>query len=205
MLEENKMDYEKDICCPSSVAPSEEAIKDEDCKNCLIRTSCQYINSDAPKSKKKVICNGVMSSYLKQLRVETEIERKQQKKQEQKATAENESSKEEPENIDAIDLIDEILGIPKKTPEEKKAYLEEVKQRREKLEELTKEIYEWQMFRRPYLLEAEERAKRDWEARKKSASTSVDEKLHDLMHKESSLEVDRQRVRKNTNTNTNNK
>lgn len=79
MLEESKMDYEKDICCPSSVAPSEEAIKDEDCKNCLIRSSCCYLNSDAPKSKKSSLCNKVMESYLKTLRAEVELERKQQR------------------------------------------------------------------------------------------------------------------------------
>lgn len=104
-----------------------------------------------------------------------------------------------------MDLLDDVLGNPRKTREEKEAYLKRVEKRREVLENLEKENYEWQMFRRPYLLEAEERAKRDWEARKRSVSESVVEKLHDLMHEESSLEVDRQRVRKNTNTNTNNK
>ena len=88
MLEENKMDYEKDICCPSSIAPSEEAIKDEDCKNCLIRTSCYYINSDEPKNKKNYWCNRVMSSYLKQLRAEVALQKKLQNQQEQHSTGE---------------------------------------------------------------------------------------------------------------------
>ena len=61
MTEENKKDFERDVCCPSSIAP-EEVIKDEDCKKCLIRTSCYYINSDEPKNKKNYWCNRVMSS-----------------------------------------------------------------------------------------------------------------------------------------------
>ncbi len=85
MTEENKKDFEKDNGCPSSIAPAEEAIKDEDCKKCLIRTSCYYINSDEPKAMKNYWCNRVMSSYLKQLRAEVELQKKLQNQQEQQS------------------------------------------------------------------------------------------------------------------------
>lgn len=203
MTKENKEDFEKDICCPSSMTPSDEVVKDEDCKNCLLRTSCFYLNSDVPKSKKTYWCNKVKDSYLKQLKAEVELERKQQKQQGQKAVITE--VKDETTYVDTLDLIDKITGHPVRTTEEKKKYLEDVKKRKEELHKLEEKGREWQMHRRGYLLEAEERAKRDWEARKELNSDTVDEKLHDLMHQESQIEDDRQRVRTNAKKSPENK
>lgn len=189
MTEENKKDFEKDNGCPSFIAPAEEAIKDEDCKKCLIRTSCYYINSDEPKNKKNYWCNSVMSSYLKQLRAEVELQKKLQNQQEQKAVTTE--VKDETAYGDALDLIDKITGHPARTPEEKRKYLEDVKKRKEELRKLEEKGREWQMHRREYLLEAEEKAKKDWEEKKNLEQQSADEKLHDLMHQETAEEIDR--------------
>ena len=67
---------------------------------------------------------------------------------------------------DTGDLIDDLLGMPRCTPEEKAARRERSRKFRERLTELERENQEWQKFRRKYLLEAEERARRDYEALK---------------------------------------
>ena len=106
------------------------------------------------------------------------------------SSVDEESEEETDENgmCDTMDLIDEILGFPKKTPEEKVEYLKRVEERRQRLIELERENQEWQEFKRPYLLEAEQRAARDYEEYKKSKSseqahrtrTNVNKSNHNL-------------------------
>ncbi len=198
MLEENKMDYEKDICCPSSIAPSEEAIKDEDCKNCLIRSTCCYLNSDAPKSKKSSLCNKVMDSYLKTLRAEVELERKQQQVQKDIVP----SSSTGVVYRDTEDLIDELLGMPPKTPEQKIKARQEREERRARMMEFDARLNEIQ----------KERAKEHHEFMEHVsevvdnfvAEKQAEKKLHDLMHQETDVEADRQHVRVKPKKNTDN-
>lgn len=69
-------EYAKKYIIEHEKEASGEFSKDEECIRCLIRSTCRYINSDEPRSKKISMCNQTMDSYLKILRAQTELERK---------------------------------------------------------------------------------------------------------------------------------
>ena len=69
-------EYAKKYIIEHEKEASGEFSKDEECIRCLIRSTCRYINSDEPRSKRISLCNQTMDSYLKILRAETEIEKK---------------------------------------------------------------------------------------------------------------------------------
>ena len=71
------------------------------------------------------------------------------------------------ELLDTADIISDLFGDPRMTDEEKAAYRAELKSRKEKLMKLEQENAEWQKFRRVRLLEAEKKAREDWERSRK--------------------------------------
>ena len=89
--------------------------------------------------------------------------------------------------VDTMDVIDEILGNPKKTPEEKEAYLKKSEDRRQRLIDLERENQEWQEFKRPYIEDALEKARSDYEALKASKKESEKQKVRTYVKKSNNI------------------